>query len=455
MLALALTLGVWLTAGYVLTRRIQDTRSRAADIAERYMDAQEVLSTVNAKILLGSVYMRDALMDEAASTPDFHATVEDTFNVIDGLMARYVPVLDTTAERERLARLRLEIEEFKRRMLEVLRAARGSAREARILLRTQVVPKREVVIRMSEEVRALNREAFVRQQGEVAEVYAASQRWFWGVLSLAIIASFGIALGAVRYAGRLEQRLRQQAVAQARNAADLQRLSAKLITTQEEERRTISRDLHDEVGQGLTAIKVELAVADTAIHAAGLSPELLKNARTIADGTLATIRDLSQLLRPPMLDDLGLADALQSYTETFGRRHQVRVDFIHSGLTDRLPPDLETSVYRIVQEALTNVAKHARASACRVTVARRPHAMSITVEDDGLGFDAEAAGVGGLGLVGIRERALQFQGTFDIRRGTKRGTRLTVELPLAPARSTDGGSAERPGRTGTLAEVHE
>jgi len=424
-------LGVWLGAAYSITARIQSTRQRAEAISDRYTNAQERLTIVNSQILLGSVYIRDALMESGTLSAQSRRSIEDTFQRISGAIDGYVPVLDSSPERDRLASLRREIDEFRDRMVIVLdMASVGSAAEARTLLRTQVVPKRQVVIGLSEDVRSLNRDAFVRHQAEVSQIYAASQRWLWGMLSTALIISFGIAIVATRYSRRLEQRLQQRAIADARNAADLERLSVKLISTQEEERRTIARELHDEVGQGLTAIKVELAVAERAIREAGVPGDVLGSARSIADGTLGTVRNLSHLLRPPMLDDQGLVDALRTHIERFGRRHEMLAHFEISGEIGTLSAEVETSIYRMIQEALTNVSRHAQATRCRVLLASTADGIRITVEDDGGGCDpVEAGQLAGLGLVGIRERTRQLGGTYEFRRNSGRGMALIVFLP--------------------------
>ena len=292
------------------------------------------------------------------------------------------------------------------------------------------------MIRVSEEVQALNRSAFVQQQREVAEIYSVSQRRLWESLGVALVASFGVALFAALYAGRLENRLQQQRVLDEQNALELQRLSAQLITAQEEERRSIARELHDEVGQVLTAIKVELAVAERAIEAGGGDARLLADARSITEGALTTVRDLSHLLHPALLDDLGLPAAVEWYLRGFSRRHDIRAEVLQDHMDERLAPGLEASAYRIIQEALTNVAKHARATSCRVYLQRLPTTVLVTIEDDGAGFDeAEVASAGaraGLGLIGIRERAKQLRGTVRLESAPGRGTRLTVELPALP-----------------------
>ena len=148
---------------------------------------------------------------------------------------------------------------------------------------------------------------------------------------------------------------------------------------------------------------------------------------------LHTVRDLSHLLHPALLDDLGLAAATEWYLKGFGKRHGVRTDLLHDRMDERLAPETEAAVYRIIQEALTNVAKHANATSCRVYLQRLTNTLLVTIEDDGVGFDpAETRspdGTHGLGLVGIRERVAQLHGTVRLESGSGRGTRLTVELP--------------------------
>lgn len=438
-----LTLAIWLFAGYYFTRRISEVEDRAGAINGRYMRAQELLSTVRSQVLLGSVYVRDALLDpDPAMAEGYRRRIEETYRAVDEALVQYVPVLNTSAEQERVAQLRREIDDFRSTMLQVL--GTDSSRwptEARLLLRDQIVPKREVVIRVSEQVQTLNRAAFVQQQTGVAEMYGASQRRIWESLGLALAASFGIGLVATLYAGRLERRVREQRRRDVQSARELQRLSAKLIRAQEEERRTIARELHDEVGQVLTTIKVELAVAQHAIEASGGAGYLLDDVRSIADGAVSTVRDLSHLLHPALLDDLGLPAAVEWYLRGFGKRHGLRVDILHEHMEERLAPETETSAYRIVQEALTNVANHAHATSCRVYLQRLTNTVLITIEDDGVGFDgapAEQSGRRrGLGLVGIRERVSELRGTLRIESAPGKGTRLTVELP---ARARTGGS---------------
>jgi len=433
LLGFGLTFAIWLFTGYYFTRRIAEVESRSAIINARYIQSQEILSTVRAQTLLGSVYVGDALLDPDPSTiPAYRRRFDAACRTVDQALAQYVPVLDSDAERARVARLRRDITDFRETMLHVLAAAGGRyPSDARSLLSTQVAPKRELVIGVSEQVQTLNRSAFVRQQAALAEIYGAAQRRILIILSFALAASVGVGLLATLYAARLEDRVRRQRARDVQNARDLQKLSAKLILAQEAERSKIARELHDEVGQVLTAIKVELAVAQRTIDAVDGSPKLLDDARSMTENTLVAVRDLSHLLHPALLDDLGLPAAIEWYLRGFGVRHGIRVEVLHENMDERLTPEIEASVYRIVQEALTNVANHANARLCRVYLQRLTATVLVTVEDDGMGFEAaqQSGGRRGLGLIGIRQRVTELKGTMRLDSAPGKGTRLTVELP--------------------------
>jgi signal transduction histidine kinase len=427
--------GIWLFTGYYFTGRLADLEQRSTAINSRYMRAQDLLTEMRGHVLMGSVYVRDGLLD---SNPEnvaaYRVQLEESYRAADQALGQYVPVIDVPGEHKRIARLRHELEGVRRTLVELLETdSQRWPASAGALLRGRIMPKREGVMRISKQVQALNRRAFVQQQKEIAALYRLTQRHVWQGFGLAVAASFGIALLAMIYAGRLEKRIQRQRLKDIDTARDLQRLSSQLLTAQDEERRSIARELHDEVGQVLTAVKVELSLAQHAIEAAGAPPNLLQDARSITDGALHTVRDLSHLLHPALLDDLGLGAATASYIKGFGRRHGVAVALLHEGVDDRLSPDIESAAFRIVQEALTNVARHAHARGCRVYLRRLTTTLLVTIEDDGIGFDPATAhaptAARGLGLISIRERVAQLQGTLCIEAAEGKGVRLTVELP--------------------------
>lgn len=203
-----------------------------------------------------------------------------------------------------------------------------------------------------------------------------------------------------------------------------------VISAQENERQRIARELHDSIGQSLTALLVGLgrlkngeADSDTRAQADAL--------RAIVAAALDEIRELSWRLRPRALDDLGLASALQQYVDDYQRRYGLPVEMLVSGLERRLPPELETTVYRIIQEGLTNIARYAGAAHVSLIVRAGAGRLKLIIEDDGVGFDAEAVGQKreALGLHGIRERAALFGGALTIESSPGQGASLFIDLP--------------------------
>jgi signal transduction histidine kinase len=297
-------------------------------------------------------------------------------------------------------------------------------------------------VRVSDDVQALNRAAYIDQQRALTDMQAAMQRQVWTVFGLALMISLAIGWLAFRHASRLERRLTEQHEREERISSDLQRLSAKLVQAREEEQRRIARELHDEVGQALSAVKVQLAIAERRIERMGAARSLLADAQTSADSALHCVRDLSHLLHPSALDDLGLVAALESLVADFRRRHQVAVDFLHQGHDRRLHPESERAIYRLVQEALTNIARHAEATSGVVRLTIDPSTVTVTIEDNGVGFDvADVERPGkrrGLGLLSIRERVTGLRGTVRIESAVRHGSRIDVELPaVAPPRVDD------------------
>jgi signal transduction histidine kinase len=214
------------------------------------------------------------------------------------------------------------------------------------------------------------------------------------------------------------------------------RLLGKVISAQEEERRRIARELHDEAGQALTSLMLGLRHLE---EHSDEEPARRKAAelRSLAGDTLDRMHDLALELRPTALDDLGLVAALESYVKDYAAKHGLNVDF-HAGSLKggRLPPQEETTLYRIAQEAMTNVVKHADASNVSILLEQRDSTAVLIVEDDGKGFDLEAVTRGGgraqrLGLLGMEERASLIGGRLTIESHPGGGTAVFVEIPVA------------------------
>jgi len=210
----------------------------------------------------------------------------------------------------------------------------------------------------------------------------------------------------------------------------MRQLAARIVSTQEQERRHIANELHDEIGQNLTAVKITLDLLDQLPD--DLARIKLTEAAQLVDDLLNRIRNLSLDLRPAMLDDLGLLPTLQSYFERYTRQMAIQVLFKHNALDSRFAAAVESAAYRIVQEALTNVARHAKVSEVTVRLWVDQDTLNVQIEDHGVGFDRNAAfaATDKSGLSGMRERATLLGGQLSVESSPGTGTRLTAELPV-------------------------
>lgn len=228
--------------------------------------------------------------------------------------------------------------------------------------------------------------------------------------------------------------LMEQIAVRRRTEAELQRLSHRLVEVQEQERRAIARELHDEIGQILTGLKMSLELTRR-LPAAAANDGFDRISQQVND-LLAHVRNLSLALRPAMLDDLGLLPAIFWHIDRYSKQTAVKVNFIHSGIDGRYSPEIETAVYRIIQEALTNVARHSQVDRVTVLLWTDSQSINIQIEDQGVGFDAESVLASGFanGLTGMRERAALLGGKLTIESSPGAGMCLTAELPwLNPA----------------------
>ncbi len=235
--------------------------------------------------------------------------------------------------------------------------------------------------------------------------------------------------------------------------------ATQIINAQEEERKRVARELHDETSQVLTSLLISLAVVEESVTSQE-ARERIAETRRLAHQTLRAIRNLSIDLRPSALDDLGLLPALRWYVKEYLHKTSIDVDFQASGIKERLSTEMETVLYRIVQEALTNVAKHAHANKAWVTLQGDASVIVATIRDNGQGFDlnklqkAPGQERGGWGLVGMYERAQLLEGTLDIESQPGHGTTIRARIPLhTPERHSNNATPEQEPQSGELKAV--
>jgi signal transduction histidine kinase len=256
------------------------------------------------------------------------------------------------------------------------------------------------------------------------------------VATIAFSSGLILAASSIMYVGRLENSLEKKYKESLQAQRELKELSKRLVDTEERERRAISRELHDEVGQSLSALLLDVENLTEMSIDDGVFRKGLQKIKTLAENCVNEVRNMALLLRPSMLDDLGLVPALEWQAREVSKRTGMLVDTLEENVSDNLPEEHKTCVYRIVQEALNNCSKHAYAKNVRVVVRQEPNHLRVSIEDDGKGFDPSR--VRGLGLVGMNERVSQLGGALKVDSDPTRGTCLRVDLPL-PSASSDSG----------------
>jgi signal transduction histidine kinase len=244
--------------------------------------------------------------------------------------------------------------------------------------------------------------------------------WSLGILGIWIVPIIILVVGLI---GSLADRLQSQRTL-------LRRFSRQLVEVQEAERRHLARELHDEIGQALTAAKINLQSAVAGASAAASAK--LEDTAAILDRLLGQVRQISLNLRPSMLDDLGLVSALRSLLDEQGRRASIAVRFSAENVPADIEPEIQTTCFRIAQEAITNALRHAQATQIDVELRCENGKLRLLVRDNGVGFDVESvrAQTLGLGLVGITERAALDGGGARIISSLGTGTTVEVVLPL-------------------------
>jgi signal transduction histidine kinase len=417
-------------------------RSTNAEIQRTFLLRNAALDRIRSGIYLSGTYARDYLLAVEQSGADrqrqrLRAIESDTRAAMD----EYEKWIDRSEERA-FNNLRGEITAYWKLLDYILDSSTAEKRRSgQAYFSDDLVHRRTAMLGIADQISDINARELNAADSRISREFGRFR--FRLALTLVITLGGGLLLAALAtfHLLGLEREARKRYDESVRAQAELKELSARLVSAQEEERKAIARELHDEVGQSLSALLVEIGNA-MAVLPAG-SDEIrshIASIRTLAENSVHVIRNMSLLLRPSMLDDLGLVPALEWQAREVSKRTGLRVRIRASGAVDDLPDAYKTCIYRVVQEALHNCARHAHAHSAEVDVDERDGEIRLTIVDDGRGFNANH--VRGLGLLGMEERITHLGGSFHVHSEEMKGTRILVELPFVSARTEHAYAAD-------------
>lgn len=409
-------------------RQIQKSND---DIREGFLSRTTVLEQIRSDLYLSGTYVRDCLLEPESQKAESHRlSLVQTRNDMDFALRKYKLLLNK-AESGPFHDLTQELAGYWK-LLEPVLLWNSTQRhdQGYAFLRDEVFPRRTAMLHIADQIAGINESQLNSGKQRIVEMFSQFRNRLIITIGLTMSVGFLLAAFSISKILRLEAETaaRYQEIATAR--VELKQLSARLVEAQENERRSISRELHDEVGQALTGIRVELANLSRKIRAKDLDGLDVKvdEIKEMVDGSVGVVRNMALLLRPSMLDDLGLVPALQWQAREVSKRTGVRVKVAAEEVSEDLPEDHKTCIYRVVQEALHNCVQHSEATMVRVTVQQEPTRILLAIQDDGIGFDAQQER--GMGLLGMQERVTHLGGTFSVESLPGRGAMVCIVLPL-------------------------
>ncbi len=414
------------------SRKAEEIYAQLDQLNTHHRDVESTLRRLRADVYLSSLYIRDYLLDtDREEAPEYRQHLTELRQKHSASVKELRVLLPADAAL-RMDNLDSRLDDYWQAFEPLFEwsAYEKMMRSGRFL-RREVLPRREAVLSITNDIEQLNNTNLATQRAEVTRRLATFRddlhRRLWRTLLLGFVVAF-VAVVRLRM---LERRSEQQREHAERAEHEMRLLSQQLVATQEEERKKLTRELHDHVGQMLTALRMEIGRADRARGHSGSDTQLsqaIAEAKRLLDTILRSVRDLVMGLRPSMLDDFGLQPALEWLVRDFRRRYSTPIDLTLSGEIDTLPDQYRTCIYRIVQEALTNCARHALAKRIEITLRFERNTLDLIVADDGVGIEPGRSR--GMGLIGIEERVRELHGTFEVGPHKPTGTDLRVTIPV-------------------------
>ena len=409
--------------------RIQTQNER---IRRDYFHQDRILEQLRSDIYLSGTYVRDLLLEQDPNRADAHRKeLEDARLRIAANVAAYNAILHGE-ERSPFLQFTRQVKDY----FDSLRPAlEWNARQRQTFgyafMKDSLLPRRMTIVHLADQISDVNQRQMEAGNKQVNRLFASFRQSLIVLLVVTLVCGTLVAGGSIRRILRLERVSTERftEVEQARGA--LRELSTRLIAVQESERRALSRELHDEVGQSLSALLLGIGNVAAVLRseADAEARAQLQDLRRLAERTLAVVRDMSLLLRPSMLDDLGLIPALQWQAREISRTQNLAVQIHAEELSEDIPEEHKTCIYRLVQEALHNITRHAKAKSVDVRLSRDASRLRLEIRDDGQGFIPQREK--GLGLLGMEERVKHLGGSFHIESQPGQGASIRVDLPLS------------------------
>jgi len=404
--------------------------SNNAQIRKDFLYREQTLTQVRTSLYESGVIMRDYILAETgpaeqrALEAEIRSSREQTSSVLKACV-RTLPAAESTPFKD----LQQEMERYWSMLDPIFAMSENEKRKSGgAVLRNDVAAQHLRILAIARDVSTINSDNLREADRRATEL----SDQFRKRLLIAVAITFGLGLilatATIVYVGGLERSVEEKYKQSQIARRELQELSKRLVDTEERERKAISRELHDQVGQSLGALLLDVEALATLPDEKGSFREGLLNIKRLAQTCVNEVRNMALLLRPSMLDDLGLVAAVEWQAREISKRTGMLVETADENVPDDLPEEHKICVYRVVQEALNNCSKHAGAKRARVTLRRVPDQLQVVVEDDGKGFDAER--VRGLGLIGMHERVSQLGGELKVDSHPGRGTRVSADLPF-------------------------
>src|ERR1051325_1714367 len=397
-----------LVAGADALLVLRQVRTSDAQVRDLYLRRSRALDQVRSGIYQSAIVMRDYLLAVDPGIAD--AQVENWTNIrqrTDAAMAECAAALDP-AEATPFRTLQAEVNVYWK-LLELISEMQGKDKRNRgaAYLSSDLVRRRTAMLALVDRIDQISTRELNSGDAKLNVTFDRLRLRLSVMLGATLGAGLLLATFTIRRTLHLENELQRRYEEGVRAHQELKELSARLVSAQEEERRVISRELHDEIGQSLSALLMEAGNAAATVHGdAGPESDMIRrhveSIKKLAEASVQVIRNMMLLLRPSMLDDFGLVPALEWHAREISKRTGLRVHVAAEESAGELSDDLKTCIYRVVQEALHNCARHSHAKTVKVVVEQQRSRLLLTVEDDGRGFDARR--VRGLGLVGLELR---------------------------------------------------